>query len=297
MTRDSTPQLTGEGQQHQDSETGGAAAGTVPGSALPVVAGGPPSHWLFWSYLWRYSLLFVVLIGGWGTYWGIVGGAGNPAYTDQAMVVDMAVTGFMFGALGQVIAFAVALTLFIRSMPARRRWAAHREAGWTTAQCRADDARRSGVEHTRMLNARLRKLGLRPVPPPTPWTPPPPKKPTIMSRLSVVLFLVMLVIAAVIFASPWLDTRVVQSIQCEVVSAEPRTTSSGSRGSVTTVSVLVKTQDCGPLAIHWGVTSDNQDEIAASFIPGATYEFDVGWFSRTFFKNGIQSARDYRLIG
>ncbi|WP_241980341.1 hypothetical protein [Cryobacterium sp. TMT4-31] len=66
---------------------------------------------------------------------------------------------------------------------------------------------------------------------------------------------------------------------------------------MTTVSVLVKTQDCGPLAIHWGVTSDNQDEIAASSIPGATYEFDVGWFSRTFFKNGIQSARDYRLIG
>lgn len=280
----------------QDSETGGVAAETVPGSALPVVAGGPPSHWRFWSYLWRYSLFFVVLLGSGGTYWGIVGGTGNPAYTDEGMVVDMFVTGFTFVVLGQVIAFVVAVTLFVRSAPARRRWAAYREAGWTTAQCRADAARRSGVEHIRSLNARLHKLGLRPVAPPKPWTPPPPKKPTFMSRLSVVLFLVMFVVAAVIFASPWLNTRDVKSVRCEVVSAEPRTTSSGSRGSVTLVSVLVETQDCGPLAIHWGVTSDNQDEIAASFIPGTTYEFDIGWYDRTFFKNGIQSPRDYRLI-
>lgn len=148
-----------------------------------------------------------------------------------------------------------------------------------------------------MLNARLRKLGLRPVAPPTPWTPPPPKKPTIMLRLSVLLFSLMVVFGVVILASPWLDTRDVQPIRCEVVSAEPRTTSGGLRGSVTTRSVLVETQDCGPLAIHWGVTSDSQDELASSFTPGATYEFDIGWFSRTFFKNGIQSARDYRLIG
>ena len=297
MSRDSNPQSAAEIQQHQDPEISGAAAGTAAGITLPVVAGGPPSHWLFWSYLWRYSLIFVVLIGGWGTYWGLMGSTGNPAFTDHDMVVEMAVTGFTFGVLGQIVAIAVAVTLFVRSAPARRRWAAHREAGWTTAQCRADDAGRSSVEHTRMLNARLRKLGLRPVPPPTPWTPPPRKKPTVMSRLSVVLAILMVVFGVVILAGPWLDTRDVQSIRCEVVSAEPRTTSSGLRGSVTSRSVVVKTQNCGPLAFHWGVTRDNQDELAASFTTGATYEFDIGWYNRTFFKNGIQSVRDYRLIG
>ena len=297
MTRDSNPQPTGEGQQHQDSETSGAAAGTVTGSALPVVAGGPPAHWLFWSYLWRYSLLFVVLIGGWGTYWGLMASTGDPSHTDAEMVVNMAVTGFAYGGLGQIVAFVVALTLFVRAAPARRRWASHREAGWTTAQCRADDSRRSSVAHTRMLNARLRKLGLAPIAPQAPWTPPPRKKPTIMSRLSPLLFILMVVVGAVILASPWLDTRDVQSVRCEVVSAEPRTSSGGSRGSASTASVLVETQNCGPLAIHWGVTSDNQDEVAASFTTGATYEFDIGWYSRTFFKNGIQSVRDYRLIG
>jgi hypothetical protein len=266
-----------------------------PTSALPVVAGAPPAHWLFWSYLWRYSLAFVIPCAVLGMYWGLMESSGYLKHTDAETAANVAVDGLVYAGLGQVIALIVALRLFVSSARARRRWAAHREAGWTTAQCRADADSRHSAASTLALNARLHKLGLDPVAPPTPWTTPPPKKPTIMSRLSVVLFLAMVIVGVGVLISPWLDTRDVQSIRCEVVSAEPRTASGGSRGSVSTPYVLVETQDCGPLAIE-GMTFDARQEVASSFEIGATYEFDIGWYSRTFFKNGIQTVQEYRLI-
>lgn len=98
---------------------------------------------------------------------------------------------------------------------------------------------------------------------------------------------------------PFWESIGVESIRCEVVSAEPRTSSGGSRGSASTAGVLVETSDCGSISVSQGVTFDNREEVAASFKPGSEYEFDIGWFSRVVMEDVLgqgYSARDYRLV-
>ncbi|WP_245232771.1 hypothetical protein [Paenarthrobacter nicotinovorans] len=99
-----------------------------------------------------------------------------------------------------------------------------------------------------------------------------------------------------ILLGPWLDSKDVQTLECEVVAAEPATSSGGTRGGASAASVLVKTSNCGTLGVSRGVTFENRDEVASSFTIGATYGFDIGWYSRTFFRNEVQSVRGYRLI-
>jgi hypothetical protein len=99
--------------------------------------------------------------------------------------------------------------------------------------------------------------------------------------------------------SPLLDRIQVEASRCEVVSAEPRTSSGGSRGSASTASVLIETSNCGALVVNRGVTFDNQQEVASSFERGSEYEFDMGWYSRVVTKrifNGIPTAAEYRLV-
>lgn len=108
-------------------------------------------------------------------------------------------------------------------------------------------------------------------------------------------------IAGVFFvaASPYLDTLAIETVRCEVVSAEPRTASGGSRGSVSTSEVLVNTSNCGEIVVDEGVNSKNQEEVASSFAVGSEYEFDMGWYSRVVMKNEygkLPSVQDYRLV-
>lgn len=103
----------------------------------------------------------------------------------------------------------------------------------------------------------------------------------------------------VLFIPLW-ASMAVETIRCEVVSAEPRTSSGGSRGSASSAGVLVQTSDCGSISFSKGVTFDNRDEVAASFRAGSVYEFDIGWFSRVVMEDVLgqgYSARDYRLAG
>jgi hypothetical protein len=98
---------------------------------------------------------------------------------------------------------------------------------------------------------------------------------------------------------PVWDSIGVETLRCEVVSAEPRTNSGGSRGSASTAGVLVQTSNCGSIHVSPGVTFDNRDEVAASFKPGSEYEFDMGWYSRVITKDlrhGIPSVQGYRLV-
>ncbi len=83
-----------------------------------------------------------------------------------------------------------------------------------------------------------------------------------------------------------------------MVSASPNTNSGGSRGSASSAGVLVETSNCGMISVSQGVTFENQQEVASSFKVGKDYEFDLGGFSRLVmkdFRNGIPSARNYRL--
>ena len=99
---------------------------------------------------------------------------------------------------------------------------------------------------------------------------------------------------------PAWDSIAVESIRCEVVSAEPRTSSGGSRGSASTAGVVVQTSDCGSISVSQGVTFEKEEKIASSFTKSSVFEFDLGWFSRVVMKDlgsGIPSARGYRLAG
>lgn len=106
---------------------------------------------------------------------------------------------------------------------------------------------------------------------------------------------------AVLFqvSSPYLNTLAVETVRCEIVSAEPRTASGGSRGSVSTAAVVIRTSNCGPIALDKGVNFENEDDVASSFTVGAEYDFDIGWYSRVVWKgvlNNIPSAQDYRPV-
>lgn len=111
--------------------------------------------------------------------------------------------------------------------------------------------------------------------------------------------LVMFIAFLFLVSSPHLDTIAVETVRCEIVSAEPRTASGGSRGSVSTAEVLVETADCGPVVVDQGVNSENEEEVASSFAVGSEYEFDIGWYSRVVMKNvlgNLPSAQDYRPV-
>ena len=128
-------------------------------------------------------------------------------------------------------------------------------------------------------------------------TPNAPKR--LVRRLSWVGFLLTLVVVGGVLFSPVLDSIAVESVRCEVVSAEPHTASGGSRGSVSTPSVVIETSNCGPLDISTGVTWDGRQELASSFQVGAEYEFDIGWYSRVIMTNvfhGSQAVQGYRLV-
>ena len=280
----------------------------------------PPAHWLLWSYLWRYTLLIVVPLSVGGMYLGMLESTGYAAHSDPEMVANIAMFGVMFGGLGQIVALGVALTLFIATTPARRQWAAHRDAGWTTMQCRAEYVRQKHEASARKLDTRLRGLKLPPVqrrsdvsPELAPAQdgstrsarrredPPGPMRGLTAIRKVAFIFAAVVMVCSVggVLFSPLLDRIQVEASRCEVVSAEPSTSSGGSRGSASTASVLIETSNCGALAVSRGVTFDNQQEVAASFEQGSEYEFDMGWYSRVVMKrilNGVPTAADYRLV-
>lgn len=107
-----------------------------------------------------------------------------------------------------------------------------------------------------------------------------------------------LVFGGFLLGIPWWDSMGVETQRCEVVSAEPRTSSGGSRGSASTAGVLIETS-CGKFDLSQRVTRDTREEIAASFVVGTEYDFDTGWFSRVVMVDlldEIGSIRDYRLV-
>ena len=121
----------------------------------------------------------------------------------------------------------------------------------------------------------------------------------IRRSLAWVAFLLMVVVFLGVMFSQQLDSVAVETVRCEVVSAEPRSSSGGLRGAASTPSVLIQTSNCGRLAITEGVTFDGRQELASSFEVGAEYEFDIGWFSRVIMKDvlhQIQSVGAYRLV-
>lgn len=120
-------------------------------------------------------------------------------------------------------------------------------------------------------------------------------------RKVALMFAAVVMVCAVggVLFSPLLDRIQVEASRCEVVSAEPRTSSGGSRGSASSASVLIETSNCGALVVNRGVTFDNQQEVASSFEQGSEYEFEMGWYSRVVTKrilNGIPTAAGYRLV-
>lgn len=135
---------------------------------------------------------------------------------------------------------------------------------------------------------------------PTTGSDPIPKAPKrLVRRLSWVGFILTLVFVGGVLFSNQLDSIAVESVRCVVVSAEPDTASGGSRGSVSTPSVVIETSNCGPLDISTGVTFDGRQELASSFEVGAEYEFDIGWYSRVIMTNvfrGSQAVQGYRLV-
>ncbi|WP_310205718.1 hypothetical protein [Paenarthrobacter nitroguajacolicus] len=278
------------------SRNPGTQPADMAGTALPTVDRLPPSHWLFWSYLWRYYLRIAIPLSAMGMFFGYMESSGYKLHTDPEMVANIAVFGLMFGFLSLVIAVVVALAFFLREKPARRQWAAYRRAGWTTTQCRSAYSLRRQEAAALRLNSRLNELGLAAVHSPAPLTPPPRRKLSKTDRVWAWLAIPMSLFLVFVFLGPWLDSKDVQTLRCEVVSAEPVISSGGTRGGASTASVLVRTSNCGTLAISRGVSFENRDEVASGFTIGATYGFDVGWYSRTFFRNDVQVVREYRLI-
>lgn len=280
----------------------------------------PPAHWLLWSYSWRYTLLIVVPLSVVGMYLGMLESTGYAAHSDSEMVANIAMFGVMFGGLGQIVALGVAITLFIAATPARRHWAARRDAGWTTKQCRAEYVRQKHEASARKLDTRLSDLGLPLLQRRSDVTPElaPVRDGSYRSvrrredqlgpmlgltalRKVALMFAALVMVCAVggVLFSPLLDRIQVEASRCEVLSAEPRTSSGGSRGSASSASVLIETSNCGALVVNRGVTFDNQQEVASSFVRGGEYEFDMGWYSRVVTKhifNGIPTAAGYRLV-
>jgi hypothetical protein len=294
--------------------------GGVTGSALAPMGKAAPAHWLFWSYFWRYALLFSVPLSIMGMFIGMSESTGYLDLAGLDMVAHIARSGVWIGVFGLVIGMAVGLIVFIVTTPARRLWAAHRAAGWTTAQCNHAYRRQKYEVRTLRMQARLRELGLEPMPPRSDVPPgpgpvqrgddtpsarhraDPPWMPVLARARTLALFATLLatfgIVLTVLF-SPLLDRIDVQRFRCEVVSAEPRTSSGGSRGSASTASVLIKTSNCGHIVVSRGVSFDNRQEVASSFEPGSEYDFEIGWYSRvvmTDILRGLPTADHYRLV-
>lgn len=123
------------------------------------------------------------------------------------------------------------------------------------------------------------------------------KKPTLKWYWNV-LGLSMMAYVVLIMLSPVIDSITLETVRCEVISAQKDKSSGGSRGSATTAGVLIETSNCGPIYWSKGVTFDNREEIAASFEAGREYEFDMGWYSRVWCRitDVIPSADGYRLV-
>ncbi|WP_052274383.1 hypothetical protein [Arthrobacter sp. L77] len=108
-----------------------------------------------------------------------------------------------------------------------------------------------------------------------------------------------LVVGGFLLGIPLWNTMGIETRRCEVVSAGPMTSSGGSRGSASTAGVLIGTSSCGSLELSQGVTRDTRDEIAASFVIGAEYDIETGWFSRVVMielLDEIGSIRSCRLV-
>jgi hypothetical protein len=276
-----------------------------------------PAHWHFWSYLWRYAL-FAIPFGVMGMVTGMMESTGYLDLYGLDMLANIASSGVEFVVVGLFIAFGVALTVFIVTTPARRLWAAHRRAGWTTTQCKSALQGQKNEARALRMQTRLRELGLEPMQPQnhvltgsaptrgsgtssarhrveTPWTR---RFARIRMFANFGILFAMTGFVATIFFSPLLDRIDVQTFRCEIVSAEPRTSSGGSRGSVSTASVRVET-DCGPIDVDRGVHFDNQEEVAATFEPGSECDFEIGWYSRVVSRkilHSIPTADHYRLV-
>ncbi|WP_434995107.1 hypothetical protein [Arthrobacter sp. Ld5] len=62
--------------------------------------------------------------------------------------------------------------------------------------------------------------------------------------------------------------------------------------------MLIETSS-GKFELSHGVTRDTREEIAASFVVGAEYDVETGWFSRVVMiglLDEIGSIRDYGLV-
>ncbi|WP_156135149.1 hypothetical protein [Arthrobacter sp. L77] len=245
----------------------------------------------------------------------------STGYLDLAgveMIAHSAASGAEFVVVGLVIAVGAALTVFIITTPRRRLWAAHRAAGWTTAQCTDASRRRNSEARALGMEARLRELGLEPMKPVGETRPASVRarsgdagsarhraKPRWTSALHrartgarYATLLAMVGVVLTVLFSPLLDRLDVQTVRCEVGSAEPRTSSGGSRGSASTASVLVET-DCGPVVVVGGVTFDNREQVASSFEPGADDDVEIGWYSRVVMKDLLRelpTADHYRPV-
>lgn len=81
---------------------------------------------------------------------------------------------------------------------------------------------------------------------------------------------------------------------CTVSSAHSSIDSSRSLKGVgsSTSQVVFETSDCGTLVLQWGVTRDNEDNIARGVVEGGRYRFDVGEGSYNMrgFLNAIRQA-------
>lgn len=87
--------------------------------------------------------------------------------------------------------------------------------------------------------------------------------------------------------------------RCTVVSAVPDSSSGGSRGSASTPGVLVRTEECGPIHVAWGVTFDSEEEVAGNFEAGAVWEFDLSWGNREVNRKWLKIvpfAKNQRLV-
>lgn len=117
--------------------------------------------------------------------------------------------------------------------------------------------------------------------------------------LGSIFLLMVAVVIFVLFVAPGLEKNVLTTWRCDVTSAEPRESSGTFKGSTTLPSVLLRTSDCGDIALQNGVTFDNNTEIAADFVPG-TYDFQIGWVSVYLIRllpNGLPEAQSYEPVG
>ncbi|WP_247826120.1 hypothetical protein [Arthrobacter antioxidans] len=124
-------------------------------------------------------------------------------------------------------------------------------------------------------------------------------RPSVKGKLVNLAGVLILVLGGFLLGIPLWNSMGIVTQRCEVVSAEPGTSSGGSRGSASTAGVLIETSNCGSLELSQGVTRDTRDEIAASFEVGAEYDIETGWFSRVVMielLDEIGSIRSYRLV-